>query len=162
MGVAVLDGRELIYYGVKDFREKRPTETLTGATRQVLFRLIEAYGPAVLAYEKSFYVQSRQSALLRAQEQEIQRVAKARGVKLVGYSPMSVRKALCHDGWARKRDVATVLTRRYPELARYLSEPRLWQRGYWENMFDAVAVAVVCADEVGTADTPGSRSQIAA
>ena len=68
MGVAVLEGSDLIYYGVKRFKEKRPADELIRATRAVLVRLISDYRLGILAYEKTFFVQAKASALLQVQE----------------------------------------------------------------------------------------------
>lgn len=147
-GVAVLDGADLIYYGVKDLTDKRPADTLLRATREVILDLVRDHRPSVLAHEKSFYAQSKNSALLQVQEAEIKRVGAAAGLPVVGYSPARVRKLLCRDGRATKQRVADALVRRFPELMRYRrSEER--PEWYWLNMFDALAVAVVCADGAG-------------
>lgn len=153
MGVAVLDGPELLYYGVKTFRAKRPADELIRATRRTLFRLITDHRSTVLAYEKTFYVQSKNSALLQVQEAEIKRAGQARGLKVVGYSPAHVRRILCEDGRATKEDVADVLVRRFPELSRYRPPTEVAHQAYWLNMFDAVAVAAVGAAELSAVGT---------
>ncbi len=147
MGVAVLDGPRLLYYGVKTFRERRPVDGLLQATRKAVLGLIVDYRPTVLAYEKTFYVQSQNSALLQAQEAEIARLGRGRGLRVVGYLPSHVRRLLCGYGRATKDDVADVLAARFPELGEYRRSNDAVRERYWSNMFDAVAVAVVCADE---------------
>ncbi len=52
MGIVVLQGNDLLYYSVKDFKRKRPADELIKATRETLLRLIQDYEPNVLAYEK--------------------------------------------------------------------------------------------------------------
>lgn len=148
MGVAVIQGRELLHYGVRDFRRRRPADQMIRATRKIIIDLAEGYQATVLAYEKTFYVQQKSSALLHVQEMEIARVGKALGLRVVGYSPAEVRKRLCDRGNATKQAVADLLIQRFPELTgyRHAREPR--REEYWLNMFDAVAVAAVCADEM--------------
>ena len=160
LGVAVLDGHGLAYYTVKDLRDRRPARECLRATRAVLGWLIEHYAPEVLAYERSFYVQSRESQLLQAQEREIRRVARAHGLRAIGYNPMTVRKRLCGDGWARKREVAERLARRYPDLACYLAPRGSRRERYWYHLFDAVAVGVVCLG--GLAQPSPGRMHLAA
>jgi len=159
MGIAILDGSELIYYGVNDFRRKRPADTLLGATRETLCGLIAEYRPSVLAYEKSFYVQSKNSVFLQAQEAEIKRVARMRGLKAVGYAPTTVRQLLCEDRWATKEEVADLLAARYPELLRYRNRSDWVSEKYWLHMFDAVAVAVVCAEAGLVSGADGVRAR---
>ncbi len=148
MGVAVLDGTDLIYYGVKSFKGQRPAIRLLQATRAALHDLIERYEPSVLAYEKTFFVQAKASALLQVQEAEIKAVGKDAGLALAGYSPGRVRKLLCEDGKATKEKVAQVLARQFPELAGYRGPMSARRARYWLNMFDALAVAVVSAEEI--------------
>jgi len=143
MGVAVVDGQQLLYYGVSKLATKRPADELVRTTRATVVTLIRRYRPAILAYEKTFYVQAKSSALLHVQEAEIKRVGQAEGLIVFGLSPSHVRKQLCRDGRATKRAVAELLAQRYPELVRYLSPPESRRERYWSNMFDALAVGLV-------------------
>lgn len=148
MGVAVLTAPELVYYGVKRFKEHRPADALIRATRATLQQLIALHRPAILAYEKTFYVQAKRSALLHVQEAEITRVGRLAGLRAFGYAPTRVRSLLCQDGRATKLVVARVLVDRFPELGRYLGTGSASQDLYWLNMFDAIAVGVVCAEAI--------------
>ncbi len=148
MGVAVIHGDDLLYYGVKSFKRKRPAYQLLKATRDVLLQLIRDFRPSILAYEKTFYVQQKSSALLHVQEIEIKRLAEAAKLKVVGYSPSHVRRVLCRDGRATKQAVANLLVERFPEVAGYRHSHEGQRERYWLNMFDAVAVAAVCAEEI--------------
>lgn len=56
-----------------------------------------------------------------------------------------VRKEICGNGWATKRDVAREVYRRFPELVPYLSSDRRWKEEYFYNMFDAVALGVAAS-----------------
>jgi Holliday junction resolvasome RuvABC endonuclease subunit len=53
-----------------------------------------------------------------------------------------VRKHLVGDGWAGKAEVAAMLARSYPQLRIYLTQDRQWKERYWQNMFDAIALAL--------------------
>src|SRR5437867_4923997 len=133
MGVAILEGPQLMYYGVKTFVGMRPADELVRATRAAVLGLIRRYQPAVLAYEKTFFVQAKSSALLHVQEAEVKRMGHAAGLAVFGFSPAHVRKVLCQDGRATKRTVAILLAQRYGELARYLSPPESRRERYWSN-----------------------------
>jgi crossover junction endodeoxyribonuclease RuvC len=146
MGVAIVEGSDLIYYGVKSFRDKRPADALIRATRETLQRLIAVYKPDILGYEKTFFVQGKASALLHVQEAEIRRVARLAGLVVAGYAPTRVRRLLCEDGRATKIIVADLLAKRFPELARYRDNLSRRQETYWLHMFDALAVGVICAE----------------
>src|SRR5256885_498520 len=84
MGVAVLTGHDLHYYTVKDFHRHRPADELLRATRAVILELLRRFQPDVLAYEKAFYVQQTNSALLQVQQCEIARVGHATKLRVVG------------------------------------------------------------------------------
>jgi Holliday junction resolvasome RuvABC endonuclease subunit len=148
MGVAVVEGDDVLYYGVKELRKMRPAFQLTRATSDVVTELIERYRPGVLAFETSYYIQQTASPLLQYQEREIRRRGKAAGLKVIAYSPLYVRQQLCADAYVTKHMVAKVLVARFPELARYRANQTPRSERYWLNMFDALAVAVVAAREV--------------
>ncbi len=142
MGIAILEGRELLYYGVKTFKKSRPMDRLLQDTRRVLLRLIKSYQPTVLAVEKAFFAQSKSSALLLVQEREIKEVGKRQGLRVVGYAPKTVRKAVCGNGNATKREVASLIAAKYPELRIYLHQDRRWKEAYWFHVFDAVSAGL--------------------
>ena len=60
MGMAVLDGEELRYWGVTRFRQKELDDLLAALERR-LSRLILLYGPTVLAIEKPMPVRLQTS-----------------------------------------------------------------------------------------------------
>ena len=41
-----------------------------------------------------------------------------------------------------KADLAKVVTTHFPHLKVYLTQDRKWKEKYWQNMFDAVALAM--------------------
>lgn len=143
LGVAVLEGEELLYYGVKTIRKRaRPQQVLLETTR-IINSLIADYRPAVLAIEKMFLIQKSASLLVVAAE-EIKAAAREKGLEVFEYSPTFVRKFVCDSGKATKREVAQVIVRRYPVLSRYLNRQSKWEQIYWANMFDAIAVGLTC------------------
>jgi len=62
MGVALLEGRKLIYHGVKTIKkQKSPSETLKEG-RRVILRLINDFQPKILVVEKTFFANNRNSS----------------------------------------------------------------------------------------------------
>ncbi len=147
MGVAVLEGDELLYYAVKELRRMRPAYQLLRAARDVVTDLIERYQPDIVAYEEIFYVQQTASRLLQSEQREIRRVGLSAKLRVFGYSPLYVRQTLCGDPYATKQMVADLLIRRFPELAGYRHGHSWRSERYWLNMFDALAIAVVAGRE---------------
>jgi Holliday junction resolvasome RuvABC endonuclease subunit len=146
MGVAVLDGERLIYHGVESIPKGRlPHETLkTG--RKIVLRFINDFRPDVLAIEKTFFANNRNSALLNVFADEISAVGKRKGLTVRAFAPSAVKKAVCGNGWAKKDEVARAVVARYPELKVYLGQDRKWKSRYHSNRFDAVAVGVVARE----------------
>ncbi|HHT9126722.1 MAG TPA: crossover junction endodeoxyribonuclease RuvC [Candidatus Brocadiia bacterium] len=148
MGVAVLEGSSLIYFGVKTLRRGKLPDRVLRQGGRIVERLIDEYDPQVLALEKTFYAGSKRSSILHVFCKEIMAVAKEKGINFFEYPPTMVRKIVCGDGMATKKETARVIVNRFPELSEYLIEPKWYserqRERYWMNMFDAVAVALAC------------------
>ena len=142
IGVAVLDCTKLVYYGVKTLsRQKSPHDILTEG-RRVIRNLIDDFKPDILAVEKTFFANNRNSALLNVFADEIVAIGKRKRMAVISLAANVVRKAICDNGWATKRDVAQEICRRVPELLPYLSSDRRWKEEFYLNMFDAVALGI--------------------
>ncbi|RIK82245.1 hypothetical protein DCC62_00440 [candidate division KSB1 bacterium] len=141
LGVAVLDGTELVYYGVKTLKSYRPKRALQQAVSDVLNRLIVEYNVKVIVYEDGHFSQIA-SDLYNSVLDTICSVAKQRKLTLKHYTPKTVRKYACGDGKATKRKTATILITRYPELSILLDQKYRWKEKYWMNAFDAIALGL--------------------
>ncbi len=147
LGVAVLRGGELLFYGVKTVTNRknpqRVLETISGYIRN----LLKKYRPTYLAIEKMFVTQ-KNSALLVVAAEQVKATAKEANLPIYEYAPSTVRKRLCQTGRATKRETAEVLAGRFPELKRYYLRTAAWERDYYSNLFDAVAIGVVCEEDL--------------
>lgn len=56
-----------------------------------------------------------------------------------------MKKFICGHGRASKFQVATVVVSKFPELKIYLTQDRAWKERFHQNMFDAVALAMMAA-----------------
>lgn len=61
--------------------------------------------------------------------------------QVLSFAPLTVKKHIAKDGWARKGEVARAIATKYPELKVYLTRDRGWKERFHQNMFDAVALA---------------------
>jgi len=147
LGVAVLRGDEPLYYGVKSIRKGRLPHEVLGEARDIFARLLREYRPDMLAIEKTFVVQ-KSAALLSVVADELRGLAERTGLPVREYAPSVVRKSVCRTGRATKRDVARVIAGRYPEFRQYLERTSEWEEKYWANMFDAIAVGLVCLEQL--------------
>jgi crossover junction endodeoxyribonuclease RuvC len=151
IGIAVLDGTELLYFAVKTVQDRSTARKILQQVAAIGKDMIAAYRPDCLAIEKMFIVQKSAALLILAAE-EMKSVARSSGLPVYEYAPTTIRKFLCQSGAATKRDVASVVAGRYPELARHLNTRNKWEEQYYANVFDAVAVGLMCRHE-GAAET---------
>lgn len=144
MGIAFLDNKRLVYHGVKVIRDsiKSPHEKLRQG-RKIILRLIKDFKPQVLVVEKAFFANNRNASLLNVFVDEIKATGKRKNLKVVSYAPSTVKKYICGNGQASKKEVARVVVAKYPELKVYLTQDRAWKEKYHQNMFDAVALGMM-------------------
>ena len=139
MGIAFLEGERLIYHGVKVITHRTSSHEILKQGRESMIRLIKDFRPDILVYEKSFFTNSRNSALV----DHIKAIGRRKKLRVVGYAANTVKKFICGNGRASKHEVARAVIGRYPELAVYLDQDRKWKELYHLNMFDAVALGMV-------------------
>lgn len=144
LGVAVLGGGELLFYGVKTVTNRKNPVTVLDAISSYIRTLLKKYRPAHLAIEKMFITQKNSALLVTAVAEQVKAAAKEANLPIYEYDPSTVRKRLCQTGRATKRETAATLALRFPELNRYYLRAAAWERDYYSNLFDAVAVGVVC------------------
>ena len=143
MGIALLDDGKLIYYGVKVIKNRKsPHENLEEGRKAVL-RLIKDFKPQVLVVEKAFFANNRNISLLNVFVDEIRAIGRRKKLRVIGYAPSTVKKYICGNGRASKKEVARVVVAKYPELKVYLTQDRAWKEEYHQNMFDAVALGII-------------------
>jgi Holliday junction resolvasome RuvABC endonuclease subunit len=147
MGVALFDNGKLVYHGVEVVTGKKtPQEKLREARKRIL-RLVRDLKPRVLVIEKSSFAHNRTAALLNVLAAEIKAISRRKKLRFVGYAPSTVKKWLCGNGHATKKEVAKAVIARYPELKVYLTQDRAWKEEYHQNMFDAVALGMMAMGE---------------
>jgi crossover junction endodeoxyribonuclease RuvC len=143
MGVAFLDGGKLVYHTVKVIAKgDSPQRTLQRA-RDAVVRVIDDFEPEIVAVERTFFNQNRNTALLNVLFYEIRSLARRRRLAFVSYAPSTIKKFICGNGRAGKKQVATVVVSRFPELKVYLTQDRAWKERFHQNMFDAVALGIM-------------------
>jgi len=143
MGVAVLEGKELVYHGVETIRNRRPPHQRLRECRRRVIRLVNDFRPNLLVIEKPFFANNRNVALLNVLVDEIRSLARRQRLPVLSFAPSAVKKHICGNGWASKKEVARVVVAKYPELKVYLTQDRAWKEKYHENMFDAVALGMM-------------------
>ncbi|MDT8067948.1 MAG: hypothetical protein ROO76_07240 [Terriglobia bacterium] len=142
LGVAILEGEELLWYGVKTFPKVTCPLDLCCQVRRFLTNLAATYSPSVVAIESPFYPQAVGNEELNKLTAALISWAKWKGLKVVTSTPPEVKAFFCRDQ-KTKQSLAEAMISRYPFLARYLS-PLPWRRRYWFYVFDAVGLGLMC------------------
>ena len=128
------------------------------SARDVVARVIDDFEPNVVAVERTFFSQNRNTALLNVLFDEIRSLARRKRLAFVGYAPSTIKKFICGNGRAGKKQVATVVVSRFPELKVYLTQDRAWKERFHQNMFDAAALGMMIAMRESTERGPRLRS----
>ena len=142
LGIAILEGEELIWYGIKTFPGRKVLPYMRPQVQQYLTKLLQTYQPDVLAVEEPFYAQSMLSKNLRTLTQDIKTWGRWKRLRVYSYLPTAVKAFFCRDQQT-KQSLAIAMIEKYPFLARYLTLLP-WKRRYWFHVFDAVSLGLMC------------------
>ncbi len=143
LGVAVLEGEDVIWYGVKTFPGRKPFSDIRLQVQRYLTQILQKYQPSVLAIEEPFYAQSLLSGNLKKLTSNIKTWGGWKGLVVRSYTPPAVKAFFCRDQ-KTKQSLAEAMIEQYPFLTRYLTNLP-WRRRYWFHVFDAVGLGLMCA-----------------
>ncbi len=145
LGVAVLAGHQLVYFGVKSFPGKKCARTLLPQVAASVTRIMRRYRPDTLAIEEVFYAQARSSLLLSALINSLRIVGRKHRLRIERILPTEVKRYFC-SAEPTRRNLAEAMSRRYCFLANFLRQHRT--RAYWQQMFDAVGLGTFVACQI--------------
>ncbi len=141
LGYAVLHGRRLVTSGVLGLRRTPKDERLATARRHVQSWL-STHQPDVVVVEKTYQHPVPWLDQLHQLSRSARNLATRRHAAFTMYSPQRVRATVAGNGKAKKPEVAIAVAHRFPSLRVYLTQDRRWKERYWQNMFDAIALAL--------------------
>lgn len=153
MGLAVLHGKDLRFFGVRALRNGKRSYDVIGQARQVVLTTIEAYQPDIVAIEQPLNLATTRSHVLNVITDELCERVREMGLELVVLSPGVIRQRVVGNPRATKIEVAEALVGGGFEQLRQLI-PRRPARAalglrpkdkYWLHMFDALALATAVA-----------------
>lgn len=142
-GFAVLEGPDsLIDWGIKEIRE----ETKNTRCLADVEALIDRYRPDVIAVEDYTARGSRRCERVRELIFEVLKLATRRKIKIKTVSRARVQRAFFETGARTKHQIATAITKRFPELGPYLPPERKCYMSEDPRMsvFDAVGWGMAC------------------
>lgn len=153
MGLAVIRGPELRYFGVRTLRNGSRPYDVIGQARRIVLAAIERYSPQVVAIEEPLMLPTRRAALMSVIAEELRGRAEELGLEVVELKPMEIRRRVTSNPRATKIEVAEALVQGgFAELQQLIPKrPARAALGlrpkdrYWLHMFDALALAVAVA-----------------
>jgi len=157
LGFASFQNRSLEDYGVKDVRYVAGAEDVFAAVATIIDRLIAQKRPYAVALELNHFSQIQQNLKLMLCIGKIKQVARRHRIRVFELDPRTIRKVVCRNGNATKRELARTVSVKYPEMLPYLESNRRWRERYYQNAFDAIAVGLAFQAMASTFD--GSRSR---
>ena len=134
LGVAVLEGEELIWFGVKSFSGRKTAGTLLPKVERYIDELIARHTPGTLAIEEPYYAQARLSPLLGPLTAALKRSGRQQGLRVVRYLPTTVKARLCEKKRTRQGDIFAIATTRKTRQIRAATQRHL-------QLFDTTHVA---------------------
>ncbi len=157
--IAVLRGGELLFYGVKTVTNRKNPQTTLETVSSHIRNLIRKYRPSHLAIKKVF-IRQNNYALLAVVAEQIKAIAKESNLPVDEYASASVRQRICRTLRATRRGTAELLAERFPELKRYYLRITKWERDYYGNLFDAVAFAAVCEENLKASEMAQAQKTV--
>lgn len=141
IGYGVVKGQALVAHGVRSLRDVPPRARRSEA-RKTLNAWLAAYKPAIVVLEATHAHPTGTFQRLHAMARALTTTARRHRLPVVTYAAQTVRKHLVGNGRAQKLAVARAVSDRFPVLRIYLTQDRRWKEKYFQNMFDAVALAI--------------------
>jgi len=141
MGIVILDGSQLVHYGVKSLKKFRPEVQLKRKVKEILKRAIVEYEVKTLVVEAGWFSQIA-SPLFRAVIESTQEIVQEMKLNLASYAPQTIRRLFCINRKATKKNTTETLVAHYPELGPYLPQTKRSREKYWQHVFDALAAGL--------------------
>ena len=147
MGLVVLRGPELRYFGVHTLRNGTRPHDVIGQARRIVLATIQKHEPDIVAIEEPFNLPTKRSHLLNVITDELRERAAELGVEVEALSPEIIRQRVTSNPRATKIDVAEYLARNGFDQLKVLIPKRPARAAlglrprdkYWLHMFDALA-----------------------
>lgn len=146
-GVAVFRGFELVYFAVKTFKHGTFAKHLKKEVITFWQEFSGYYNPSLLALKEiNQYQQTSPSLQLIADCLKTQ--AQKSKVLLVEISLAQIRSLLGNCKKPTNKKVFQKVAALYPELEQFQNRPNKGQRDYYAYIFSAVAVGLVCLNDL--------------
>ncbi len=158
LGIAALEEEEITLCRVYKIKKRKTRTAMRLEAERFVQNLIETLDPDVFVIEKTRYAASHRSPLLHPFVNTLTRYAKRRGLTVLSPTRPEVKETLTGNRRIRKEKLAEFLVHEwYPDqrgLLKRLRTNLLNKDGYWQSMFDALALALVGFQEMSRKTYP--------
>jgi len=141
LGIAIFQGSDLRYWGIKVLKGKWSKEKIERA-KEIISDFIAQYGLNVLAIKKLH--PSRSSKNLNRLVTRIKEFSKRKGLRIYEYSMKDLEKFFSPEEKINKRKMAELVASEYPFLFQVLEKERRNKNPYAIRMFEAIALGIRC------------------
>ena len=98
MGVAVLEGTELVSTSIKSIKNKQmPDRAVLEKMERIIQGLLADFAPDIIAIEEPLAIQKKRSPLLNRMVNRVKEMGKRENLKVKSYPPPVVRKFICKE-----------------------------------------------------------------
>jgi Holliday junction resolvasome RuvABC endonuclease subunit len=141
LGLAVIQGSDLRYWGIKTVRGRWSKEKIE-KTKEILSDLINQYDLNLLAIKNLH--PSRSSKNLKRLVAGIKEFSRRRGLRVHEYSMKDLEKFFSPEKKINKKRMAELVAAEYPFLFQTLEKEKKNKNPYAIRMFEAVALGIRC------------------
>jgi len=148
LGYAVFHHNKLSFYGIASLSSFKTKDEIFQAVERFLIRIISRFQfDRIVTYKLS--KSQAASVLLVEATGHLRNLAEKQKIKTLRYDSHFVNRHFCrNDERPTKDKTALFLVSKYPELKRYHQLKQEWQQRYYAYLFKAIALGLVCLDEL--------------
>jgi hypothetical protein len=147
LGIAVFQDGDLRDWSIKTIPGKWSKGKLI-VIQSIITDLIATHHPDTLVLKS--LDPSRRSRSLETLVSEIRKIAERKGISLQEYSIEDLKRFHSPEERINKRQLAELVSAEYPVLFHELNREIRHKNKYFDRMFEAVALGVMCFHEMGS------------
>lgn len=152
-GYAVFCQNILTYYGIACLSNFKTKVEVNKALERFLSKTVSQFQIKQIAIRKVTKAQA-QSILLDDLVENLKTICQRQKVKVLSYHHHQINQPFCNKNERpNKEKTAITLTAKYPELKRFRSVKKDWQKRYYASLFQAIALGLVCLSEINNQES---------
>jgi Holliday junction resolvasome RuvABC endonuclease subunit len=145
LGIAVIDGSELLDWRIRAL-EGKWSEKKINRVFEMLSELFNRYEPNIFMIKKLH--PSRRSKNLLILTNKIKEFARRKKIRVCQFTIKEIEKIFIEDKKLNRQNLMEAIAKQYPMLYHELKKEQKQKNPYYIRMFDAVALAVACFQQL--------------